>query len=87
MATIVGTPVLGLYAHHNPARTGPYYCRNYVVSAYEEALLAETGKTAQQLPWRTRVKDANAMQRIQPEQVIAQFERMIDDLNLLQELS
>ena len=85
MATLVGTPVLGLYAHHNPARTGPYYCRDYVVSVYDEALLAETGKTCDQLPWRTRVKDANAMQRISIPQVIAQFERISHDFNLLQE--
>lgn len=87
MATLMGTPILGLYAHHNPKRTGPYYCRDYVVSAYDEALLAETGNTAEQLPWRTRVKDANAMQRIGIDQVTAQFDRIIHDFNLLQEPS
>ncbi|WP_417607103.1 glycosyltransferase family 9 protein [Oceanimonas baumannii] len=87
MATLTGTPVLGLYAHHNPARTGPYYCRDYVVSAYEEALLAETGQTPAQLPWRTRVKDANAMKRITIEQVITQFDRLCRDFHLLQEPS
>ena len=87
MATLVNTPVLGLYAHHNPNRTGPYFCRDYVVSVYEEALLAETGKTANQLPWRTRVKDPTAMQRISIEQVIAQFDRITHDFNLLQESS
>ncbi|MBO1519885.1 glycosyltransferase family 9 protein [Oceanisphaera pacifica] len=85
MATLMGTPVLGLYAHHNPARTGPYYCRDYAVNVYDEALLAETGKTAKQLPWRTRVKDANAMQRITLDQVTVQFDRMITDFNLLQD--
>ena len=85
MATLMGTPVLGLYAHHNPKRTGPYYCRNYVVSVYDEALLAETGKTAEQLPWRTRVKDANAMQRITINQVTVQFDRIITDFNLTQD--
>ncbi|GAA3710124.1 glycosyltransferase family 9 protein [Oceanisphaera sediminis] len=87
MATLVNTPVLGLYAHHNPQRTGPYRCRDYVVSVYDEALLAETGKTAAQLPWRTRVKDANAMQRITTAMVEAQFDRITHDLNLLQEPS
>lgn len=87
MATLTGTPVLGLYAHHNPARTGPYYCRDYVVSVYKEALLAETGKTPAELPWRTRVKDENAMQRITIEQVTAQFDRICHDFNLLQEPS
>lgn len=87
MATLVGTPVIGLYAHHNPRRTGPYRCRDYVVSVYEEALLAETGKTPEQLPWRTRVRDPHAMQRITLEQVIAQFDRITQDFNLLQEPS
>lgn len=85
MATLVGTPVLGLYAHHNPARTGPYYCRDYVVSVYDEALLAETGKTSEQLTWRTRVKDPNAMQRIDIAEVTAQLDRVCHDFNLLQE--
>ncbi|WP_417617195.1 glycosyltransferase family 9 protein [Oceanisphaera sp.] len=87
MATLMGTPVLGLYAHHNPKRTGPYYCRDYVVSVYDEALLAETGKTAEQLPWRTRIKDTGAMQRIGISQVTAQFDRIITDFNLLQDPS
>ncbi|WMC10339.1 glycosyltransferase family 9 protein [Oceanimonas pelagia] len=87
MATLTGTPVLGLYAHHNPARTGPYHCRDYVVSAYEEALLAETGKTPAELPWRTRVKDPHAMERITIEQVTTQFDRICRDFNLLQEPS
>ena len=56
LANAVGTPVIGLYAHHNPARTGPYNWRQYVVSAYDEAILVETGKSAQNVSWRTRVK-------------------------------
>ena len=31
MATAAGVPVIGLYAHHNPERTGPYRCRELVV--------------------------------------------------------
>lgn len=85
MATMVGTPVIGLYAHHNPRRTGPYWCRDYVVSVYDEALLAETGKTADRLPWRTRVRDPHAMQRITPDSVLVQFDRITRDFNLLQE--
>ncbi|OIN11103.1 glycosyltransferase family 9 protein [Oceanisphaera psychrotolerans] len=87
MATLMNTPVLGLYAHHNPQRTGPYYCRDYVVSVYDEALLAETGKPANELPWRTRVKDPAAMQRITIDRVVAQFDRITHDFNLLQEPS
>ncbi|WP_298721650.1 glycosyltransferase family 9 protein [uncultured Oceanisphaera sp.] len=87
MATLVNTPVLGLYAHHNPRRTGPYRCRDYVVSVYDEALLAETGKSTEQVPWRTRVKDPDAMQRITIAMVEAQFDRITHDFNLLQEPS
>ncbi len=82
MANAVNTPVLGLYAHHNPQRTGPYQYRQYVVSAYEEAIKAEYNKPIKQLDWRTRVKDKHAMQRIQPEQVISMFDKMRNDFNL-----
>lgn len=78
MATIVGTPVLGLYAAQTPARTGPYLCKDQAVSAYNEALLAETGKTAEQVPWRTRVKDKNAMARIKTDTVIKRLDAMLD---------
>ncbi|GAA3543856.1 glycosyltransferase family 9 protein [Zobellella aerophila] len=87
MATMVGTPVIGLYAHHNPQRTGPYLCRPYVVSAYEQALLAETGKTADRLPWRTRVKNPNAMRLISPEMVISRFDQVTQALAILKEPS
>lgn len=74
MANAMNTPVIGLYAHHNPLRTGPYRYQKYVVSAYEEAIIAETGKPSHELEWRTRVKDKSAMQRIQPQQVIDMFD-------------
>ncbi len=82
MANAMNTPVIGLYAHHNPERTGPYNFRKYVVSAYEEALLAETGKTPSQVSWRTRVKDEQAMKRITSEQVIQMFDKAAHDYKL-----
>lgn len=82
IANAMNTPVIGLYAHHNPARTGPYQYRQYVVSAYEEAIAAEHSKPVAELDWRTRVRDENAMQRIQPEQVVAMFDKVISDFSL-----
>lgn len=82
MANAMNTPVIGLYAHHNPERTGPYNYRSYVVSAYEEALLAETGKTPSEVDWRTRIRDENAMSRITAEQVIQMFHKAVNDFNL-----
>lgn len=82
MANAVETPVIGLYAHHNPERTGPYRYRDFVVSSYAEALLAETGKTPQEVDWRTRVKDEKAMERIQATNVIAMFDKVVRHFNL-----
>ena len=76
MATAVGTPVIGLYAHHNPARTGPYFCKNYVVSVYQALIEAQTGKKMTQLAWRTRLKQADAMRHIQIADVKLQFDNL-----------
>ncbi|PMH45984.1 glycosyl transferase [Vibrio sp. 10N.286.49.B3] len=83
MANAMQTPVIGLYAHHNPERTGPYLYRDYIVSVYDQALKAETGKDKTELSWRTRVKDENAMQRISASQVIEMFDKVVLDKDLI----
>lgn len=80
MAVTVGTPVIGLYGHSNPARTGPYLSRDYVVEVYHDELKRQTGKTAAELPWGTRVKGAHIMALISTERVIAMFDRVVADL-------
>ncbi|ENM3911865.1 glycosyltransferase family 9 protein [Vibrio cholerae] len=80
MASAMQTPIIGLYAHHNPDRVGPYHYLKYVVSVYEETIFAETGKTSQQLSWRTRAKDEKAMNRITSDRVIAMFDQVVEDL-------
>ncbi|NGN99182.1 glycosyltransferase family 9 protein [Grimontia sp. S25] len=82
MANAMSTPVIGLYAHHNPKRVGPYRYLKYTVSVYEEAVFSETGKTPQQLNWRTRVKDSNAMSLISSVSVISMFDAVSKDLSL-----
>lgn len=82
MAVAVNTPVVGLYAHHNPQRTGPYLYRDYVVSAYQEAIEAETGKVLADLSWRSRVKDKTAMQRIQATDVIKMVDKISAELSI-----
>lgn len=64
MATAVGTPVIGLYATSNPARTGPYLSRPLTVDAYPEAVGRFLGKTVEQLRWGQRVRDPGAMDLI-----------------------
>ncbi|ETX10332.1 lipopolysaccharide biosynthesis protein [Marinomonas ushuaiensis DSM 15871] len=77
MATLVGTPVLGLYAHSNPKRTGPYKDLDKVVSVYEELVEKEYQKSVAELPWSTRVHDQEAMQYIRIDQVMAVLKRLI----------
>lgn len=69
IATTQHTPIIGLYAVHNPLRTGPYQDLDKIVSVYDEAVLASYGKSWQQLPWATKAKGKNWMERITVEQV------------------
>jgi heptosyltransferase I len=80
MATLAGTPVIGLYAAQTPLRTGPYNDLDKVVSVYDEALLAETGKTVAQVSWRTRVKAKDAMHRITVEKVLTQLSPLLSNI-------
>ena len=72
MATTVGTPVIGLYAHSNPRRTGPYMNLPQVISVYEEIIQQQTGKQWHDLPWGKRAKGADLMQRITQQAVCQQ---------------
>lgn len=82
MAVTVGTPVIGLYAHSNPARTGPYLYQDYVVETYHAELMRQTGKNAQQHPFGTRVKGENIMANIQLDSVKAMFDRVVKEQKL-----
>ena len=73
IATTQGTPVIGLYAYHNPLRTAPYHNLDNVVSVYEENVQKEQGKPSSELPWATKLKGKNLMAEIQVEQVVAQM--------------
>ncbi len=79
IANALNTPVIGLYAHHNPKRTGPYRFLRYVVNEYDNALWQECQKTPEQVGWRTRVKSNSAMEAIELDRVINQFERLIKE--------
>lgn len=76
MATTQGVPVIGLYAHSNPARTGPYFSLESTIDAYSQHILQQTGKPANQLPWGTRAKGEDLMSAITVKQVIATFDAL-----------
>lgn len=82
MAVAAGTPVIGLYAHSNPARTGPYSWQSYVVDAYSGLAEQQYGKHPDQLPWGQRLKGETLMDSITTEQVCAMFDRVVTEQEL-----
>ena len=83
MAVTMGTPVIGLYAHSNPARTGPYLYQDYVVEVYHKNLQQQYGKTAEQLPLGLRLKGTRLMEQISTESVIAMLDKVIRERQIL----
>jgi heptosyltransferase I len=77
MATMVGTPVIGLYAATNPARTGPYLSRDWCVNAYPEAAERFRGRPAEQLPWPTKIEVPGVMDLIEVPQVTAKLDALL----------
>lgn len=69
MATAVGTPVIGLYAATNPARSGPYLSRQWCVDKYDVAARRLLGKPATEIPWTTKIERPGVMDLITPEEV------------------
>lgn len=82
MAVAAGTPVIGLYAHSNPARTGPYTWQGYVVDAYSPLVEQHLGKPADQLPWGQRLKGQELMDHVTTEQVCTMFDRAVTEQSL-----
>jgi heptosyltransferase I len=77
MATMVGLPVIGLYAATNPDRTGPYLSRNWCVNAYPEAAERFRGRRADQLAWTTKIEVPGVMDLIAVPQVTAKLDTLL----------
>jgi len=78
MATTQGTPAVGLYAHSNPRRTGPYHDLHRVADAYTPAL--QCMSTNEQSPqWGYRLKGASLMTRISVDEVIQLIDSALGD--------
>lgn len=76
IATTQHTPVIGLYGHSNPKRTGPYNSLPYVVSVYEHHVTQQQNKPIEDLKWSTRVKGDHIMQDITLDMVKEAFLRL-----------
>jgi heptosyltransferase I len=77
MATMVGTPVLGLYAATNPARSGPYLSRQWCVDKYAAAAQQFLGKSADRLPWTTKIELPGVMDLIEVQDVTRKLDTLV----------
>jgi len=73
MATMVGLPVIGLYAATNPARAGPYLSRRWCVDKYDEAARKFLGKPAAEIAWTTKIERNGVMDLISVGEVTAKL--------------
>ncbi len=79
MAVTVGTPVVGLYAHSNPHRTGPFLYQHYVVSCYQDVIQKQKKKALSKLPWGIRAKGEDLMDNIKVAAVLDKVRQLIED--------
>lgn len=74
MANAVGTPVLGLHAASNPARSGPYSDRQWCVDRYDAAARKYRRKPASALAWGTKLEYPGVMDLIRVDDVIERLD-------------
>jgi heptosyltransferase I len=77
MATAVGTPVIGLYAATNPARSGPYLSREWCVDAYPAAARRFRGREPEQLPWTEKIEEPGVMDLVAVDAVLAKLDGLV----------
>jgi heptosyltransferase I len=77
MATMVGLPVIGLYAATRSARAGPYYSREWCVDRYDEAARRVYGKPAGEIPWTRKIERPGVMELIDVRSVIDRLEALM----------
>ena len=77
MATMVDTPVIGLYAATNPQRSGPYESRRWCVDAYDAAARKFLGKPAIELPWTQKIEVPGVMELIEVPTVCSKLDELL----------
>jgi heptosyltransferase I len=77
MATVVDTPVIGLYAPTNPARSGPYRSLHWCVNRFAEAARRFMGCEPEELPWWVKIEKPGVMDLIQPEDVMHRLDEFM----------
>ena len=77
MATMAGTPVVGLYAATNPARSGPYLSGRWCVDAYPDAARTFRGCETDELPWTHKIEEPGVMDLIKVDEVTAKLDELL----------
>lgn len=77
MATMVGTPVIGLYAATRTARSGPYLSRQWCVDEYAAAARRFRGREPDELPWTEKIEEPGVMDLIAVEQVTGKLDELL----------
>lgn len=80
VATMVGTPVIGLYAATNPERSGPYRSREWCVNRYREAARRFRGREPEALPWTEKIEEPGVMELIGVEDVTTKLDQLLGSL-------
>lgn len=74
MANAVGTPVLGLYASTDPARSGPYSDRRWCVDRHDAAARRFRGRPAAALRWGSKIEAEGVTDLIETAAVIERLD-------------
>ena len=82
MATMVGLPVIGLYAATRTARSGPYLSGEWCIDKYAAAAEEFLGQPAAQLPWPLKIEKPGVMDLIGVEEVTAKLEALLAALKI-----
>ena len=77
MATMVGLPVIGLYAATNPARSGPYFSQSWCVNKYPEAARQFLGQSVERLSWTTKIERPGVMDLIKVSDVTDKLDQLM----------
>jgi heptosyltransferase I len=77
MANAMGTPVLGLHAASNPARSGPYSSRQWCVDRYDAAARRFRGVPAAELPWGSKIEVPGVMDLVETEAAIERLDALM----------
>jgi len=83
MATMVNTPVIGLYAATRCARSGPYLSQQWCVDRYDDAARRFRSSSADRLPWNEKIELPGVMDLIEVADVRDRLDAMMAARQLL----